>query len=100
MTRHLALLALVTLGASASASAVRVGARRTATGVAPPVRSRACGARASAMMGGKAEELDTNGFSQAAQGSVPLLVDVYAHWCGPCQLMAPQLELVLSLIHI
>lgn len=84
------LFPLVFASALASASALHPG-----TGAAPAVRSRVRGfARTTAAMGAKAEELDSDGFSKAAQGDVPLIVDVYAHWCGPCQLMAPQLDLV------
>lgn len=29
---------------------------------------------------------------ELADDSTPLLLDVFATWCGPCQMMAPQLE--------
>mmetsp|Transcript_22618 Transcript_22618/g.69904 ORF Transcript_22618/g.69904 Transcript_22618/m.69904 type:complete len:199 (-) Transcript_22618:15-611(-) len=46
-----------------------------------------------AMTPGKVAELTAEQVElEIQQGSTPFLLDVYAKWCGPCQLMAPELE--------
>lgn len=59
-------------------------------------RKPKCGRCHNPLFQGKAVELDAANFdSHTLKSDVPIVIDFWAEWCGPCRMMTPNFEMAV-----